>query len=84
MALSWTLTIKAFLRRHKWWSLSDGTYMARGIFGQGIFIDPSRNLVIASNSNWPQATDAQGGDQEQQRLAFYRQVQLATTPSPTH
>ncbi|WP_022951298.1 serine hydrolase domain-containing protein [Leucothrix mucor] len=69
---------------YQWWNLGDGAYMARGIFGQGIFIDPSRNLVIASNSNWPQATDTQGGDQEQQRLAFYRQVQLATTPSPTH
>ena len=61
---------------YQWWSLDDGAYMARGIFGQGIFIDPKRNLVIASNSNWPQATDGQGGDQEQQRLAFYQQVQL--------
>ncbi len=25
---------------------------ARGIFGQGIFIDPQRQLVIASNANW--------------------------------
>lgn len=60
---------------YQWWSLEDGAYMARGIFGQGIFIDPKRNLVIASNSNWPQATDKQGGDQEKARLAFYRQVQ---------
>lgn len=60
---------------YQWWSLAGGAYMARGIFGQGIFIDPKRNLVIASNSNWPQATDSQGGDQEVKRLAFYRQVQ---------
>jgi len=63
---------------YQWWTLNDGAFSARGIFGQGIFIDPKRKLVIASNSNWPQATDSQGGDQGKKRLAFYRQVQLAT------
>ena len=62
---------------YQWWTLNDGAYSARGIFGQGIFIDPKRKLVIASNSNWPQATDNQGGDQSKKRLAFYRQVQSA-------
>ena len=62
---------------YQWWSTDDGTYAAQGIFGQGIFIDPKRKLVIASNSNWPQATDAQGGDQSQKRGLFYKQVQLA-------
>jgi CubicO group peptidase (beta-lactamase class C family) len=45
---------------YQWWIWDDGTYMARGIFGQGIFIDPKRELVIASNSNWPQATSPGG------------------------
>lgn len=62
---------------YQWWTWDDGTYMARGIFGQGIFIDPMRKLVIASNSNWPHASDQQGGDQEKNRAAFYRQAQLA-------
>lgn len=62
---------------YQWWTLDDGAYIAQGIFGQGIFIDPKRRLVIASNGNWPQATDSQGGDQSKERLAFYRQVQLA-------
>ena len=62
---------------YQWWIWDDGTYMARGIFGQGIFIDPKRKLVIASNSNWPQASDLQGGDQDKKRSAFYKQVQLA-------
>lgn len=62
---------------YQWWTLDDGTYLARGIFGQGIFIDPKRKLVMASNSDWPQASDLQGGDQGKKRLAFYRQVQLA-------
>lgn len=62
---------------YQWWTLSEGAYTAQGIFGQGIFIDPKRKLIIASNSNWPHATDLQGGDQGKKRLAFYKQVQLA-------
>lgn len=62
---------------YQWWTLNDGAFSARGIFGQGIFIDPNRNLIIASNSNWPQASDAQGGNHGRKRLAFYRQVQQA-------
>jgi CubicO group peptidase (beta-lactamase class C family) len=62
---------------YQWWTVNDGSYAAKGIFGQGIFIDPKRKLVIASNSNWPQATDRQGGDQDKKRFAFYKQVQLA-------
>jgi len=62
---------------YQWWTLNDGAFSARGIFGQGIFFDPKRNLIITSNSNWPQASDAQGGDHARKRLAFYRQVQKA-------
>jgi CubicO group peptidase (beta-lactamase class C family) len=62
---------------YQWWIWDDGSYMARGIFGQGIFIDPKRKLIIASNSNWPQATDRQGGEQDKERSAFYKQVQLS-------
>jgi len=62
---------------YQWWTMNDGSYTARGIFGQGIFIDPKRKLIIASNSNWPHATDRQGGDQAAKRVLFYKQVQLA-------
>ena len=62
---------------YQWWTMNDGSYAARGIFGQGIFIDPKRKLIIASNSNWPHATDRQGGDQAAKRVLFYKQVQLA-------
>src|SRR3546814_10092152 len=41
---------------YQWWTYDDGTFAAQGIFGQGIFIDPARKLVIASNSNWPVAS----------------------------
>jgi CubicO group peptidase (beta-lactamase class C family) len=62
---------------YQWWTMDDGSYTARGIFGQGIFIDPKRKLIIASNSNWPQASYHQGGGLDEKRLMFYRQVQLA-------
>ncbi|BDX07128.1 serine hydrolase domain-containing protein [Planctobacterium marinum] len=60
---------------YQWWTYDDGSYAARGIFGQGIFIDPNRNLVIASNANWPRASmkTTLGAERE----AFYRAVQQA-------
>jgi CubicO group peptidase (beta-lactamase class C family) len=60
---------------YQWWTYDDGSYTARGIFGQAIFIDPTRRLVIASNANWGGgardrvATDAREG--------YYSAVQQA-------
>jgi CubicO group peptidase (beta-lactamase class C family) len=59
---------------YQWWTNDDGSYAAQGIFGQGIFIDPKRKLVIASNSNWPSATDEASA---KARLEFYAKVQAA-------
>ena len=60
---------------YQWWTYDDGSFAARGIFGQGIFIDPKRRLVIASNANWPGgATDRVA---TQAREDFYRAVQKA-------
>ncbi|TIX50769.1 class C beta-lactamase-related serine hydrolase [Alteraurantiacibacter aquimixticola] len=60
---------------YQWWTYADGSFAAGGIFGQGIFIDPARNLVIASNANWPLATDDEGRGLE--RDLFYQAVQQA-------
>ena len=38
-----------------WWIFNDHSFEALGIHGQMIYIDPSRNLVIAINSAWPEA-----------------------------
>jgi CubicO group peptidase (beta-lactamase class C family) len=59
----------------QWWTNDDGSFAAQGIFGQGIFIDPKRQLIIASNSNWPSAVgpDTVGAMRE----AFYKSVQVA-------
>lgn len=60
---------------YQWWTYDDGSFAAQGIFGQGIFIDPRRSLVIASNSNWPRATHYETVGS--QREAFYAAVQAA-------
>ncbi len=60
----------------QWWTYDNGAYAADGIFGQGIFIDPSRNLVIATNSSWSSAM----GDVDRshaKREAFFQAVQAA-------
>ena len=60
---------------YQWWTYDDGSFAARGIFGQGIFIDPKRQLVIASHANWGEgATDRVATIA---REAFYRAVQQA-------
>ncbi len=59
---------------YQWWVTQDGSFQGRGIFGQGIFIDPSRNLVIAVNSNWPVASSKEWVDKRQE---LYRMIQRA-------
>ena len=60
---------------YQWWTYDNGSFTARGIFGQGIFIDPQRQLVIVSNSNWRGgARDPEAGPA---REAFYQAVQKA-------
>ena len=60
---------------YQWWTNDDGSFAAQGIFGQGIFIDPARKLIIASNGNWPTATDPEGVGRA--REVFYKAVQAA-------
>jgi CubicO group peptidase (beta-lactamase class C family) len=42
---------------YQWWTFPDGSFTARGIFGQTIFIDPKRQLVVAFNGNWSNARE---------------------------
>ena len=60
---------------YQWWTYADGSFAARGIFGQGIFIDSKRGIVIASNSNW--GGGALDTKAIAQREAFHRAVQQA-------
>jgi CubicO group peptidase (beta-lactamase class C family) len=59
---------------YQWWTYDDGSFSARGIFGQAIFIDPKRLLVIASNADW---TSAQDPKAMAAREAFYQTVRKA-------
>jgi len=60
---------------YQWWTHDDGAVEAKGIFGQGIFIDPKRKLVIASNANW--AGGASDREAAAARDRFYAAVQHA-------
>jgi CubicO group peptidase (beta-lactamase class C family) len=66
---------------YQWWTYDDGSYAARGIFGQGIFIDPARRIVIVSNANW--AGGAMDPVATQSREDFYRAVQQAVDSEKT-
>lgn len=65
---------------YQWWTYDDGSYAARGIFGQGIFIDPQRELIIVSNANWAGGASEPKGFNA--REAFYRTVQQAVDAEP--
>ena len=56
----------------QWWTFDDGSVAARGIFGQSIFIDRKRHLVIAANADWSRADL---GPEDKAREAFEHQVQ---------
>lgn len=52
-----------------WWLQDDGTYSARGIFGQGIYINKQENVVIALHSARPVASDV--FDKELQQALYF-------------
>ena len=58
----------------QWWTNDDGTYDARGIYGQMIHIDPKRRLVVAVSGDWPTAV---GPELSARRQAFLDAVTAA-------
>jgi CubicO group peptidase (beta-lactamase class C family) len=58
---------------YQWWTFDDGSFTARGIFGQTIFIDPRRQLVVAFNGNWKNATN---GELNRQRFDFIDTIRV--------
>lgn len=55
-----------------WWIFNAHSFEALGIHGQMIYIDPSRKLVIAVNSAWPEA------DSTERHFATLRFIQSIT------
>lgn len=59
---------------YQWWTSPDGTFSGRGIFGQSLYVDPKRKLIMVTLGNWPTA----GGDAlVGERTAFWKAVQAA-------
>lgn len=60
-----------------WWCNPNGSYTAIGIFGQMIYVNPKKNLVIAQIAAWPKATSK---ELVAQRRAFVEAIESATHP----
>ncbi len=58
----------------QWWTFADGSYTARGLFGQAIFVDPARHIVIAIQADFPTTKEVGLWDQ---RVELFRAVQQA-------
>jgi CubicO group peptidase (beta-lactamase class C family) len=63
-----------------WWTDSDGSYAAIGIFGQLVYVDPDRHLVIAQVAAWPKADS---DDEVAARRAFVAAVKRAVDAQDT-
>lgn len=61
---------------YQWWTFADGSFTADGVFGQAIFVDPNRNLVVASNSSWASPVGRDDGEFDQ-RDEFWAAVKAA-------
>jgi CubicO group peptidase (beta-lactamase class C family) len=64
-------TSPAYGYGYQWWTYPNGYFGAQGIFGQSIFIDPAKKIVIAVSGAWPKAT---GDDLKAERAVFQLQV----------
>lgn len=62
-----------------WWIGRDGSYAAYGIFGQMIYVDPARHLVIVQVGAWP---TAYGDADVAARDAFVRAVKQSVNAEP--
>ena len=66
---------------YQWWVYGEDAFAAIGIFGQGIYIDRKRKLVVASNSNWTTALGGKDGE-NLRRHQFYMDITRAIDAEP--
>jgi CubicO group peptidase (beta-lactamase class C family) len=59
---------------YQWWPHRDGSYYALGIFGQSIFIDPARQLIVVTLSAWPAAEWEEGSARRESFLIAVRRA----------
>lgn len=43
--------------QYQWWCLPDGAFMAQGVHGQFLYVNPAKRLVIAAMAAWPDFWD---------------------------
>ena len=56
---------------YQWWTYDNGAFAGIGIFGQLLYVDPARHLVIVQLAAWPVATN---DEQAKARTAFVEAV----------
>lgn len=56
---------------YQWWTYDNGAFAGIGIFGQLLYVDPARHLVIVQMAAWPVATN---DEQARARTAFVQAV----------
>lgn len=59
---------------YQWWTYDDGSFSAIGHFGQTIFVDPKRKLVVATVADFPSNDET---DRMEERIAYHQRVQEA-------
>ncbi len=67
-----------------WWTDTDGSYAAIGIFGQMVYVDPARQLVIAQAGSWPHATSPALVAARREFVAAIKRAVDAERKPPTH
>jgi CubicO group peptidase (beta-lactamase class C family) len=67
-----------------WWTDNDGSYAAIGIFGQMVYVDPARRLVIAQVGAWPHATSDELVAARRAFVASVKRAVDAEQKQPTH
>jgi CubicO group peptidase (beta-lactamase class C family) len=65
-----------------WWTDTDGSYAAIGIFGQMVYVDPARKLVIAQVAAWPQATSKALVEARREFVAAIKRAVDEDKPAP--
>jgi len=56
---------------YQWWTYDNGAFAGIGIFGQLLYVDPARHLVVVQMAAWPVATS---DEQARARTAFVQAV----------
>jgi len=66
--------------QYQWWAYPGTAYSAEGVFGQFIYVDPAKDIVIVKTSAWPEGwLDNYGAEAELvfRTLADYLQDEIA-------